>query len=50
MDFRYPPAAETFRAEVRSWLAAHLNRSLAGFSLREELTPALVERLRAWNR
>ena len=50
MDFRYPPAAETFRAEVRAWLAAHLDRSLAGFSLRDELTPALVERLRAWNR
>jgi alkylation response protein AidB-like acyl-CoA dehydrogenase len=50
MDFRYPPDAEALRAEVRAWLAANLDRSLAGFSLRDELGPALVERLRAWNR
>jgi alkylation response protein AidB-like acyl-CoA dehydrogenase len=50
MDFRMPPEAETFRAEARAWLEANLDPSLAGFSLRDDLTPALVERLRAWNR
>ncbi len=50
MDFSLPPETERFRAEVRSWLEANVPESLRGFSLRQELTPPLVESLRAWNR
>ncbi len=50
MDFRYPPEAERFRAVVRAWLEANLPAELYGVTVRDDLTPELVERLRAWNR
>ncbi len=50
MDFRYPPEAEEFRASVRAWLEANLPADLRGVTVRDDLTPALVKRLRAWNR
>jgi hypothetical protein len=50
VEFSYPHPAEQFRQEVRGWLAANLDRSLCGFTLRDELAPDLVERLRTWNR
>ncbi len=50
MDFRYPPEAEVFRASVRAWLEANLPADLRGVTVRDDLSPALVERLRAWNR
>jgi alkylation response protein AidB-like acyl-CoA dehydrogenase len=52
MDFRYPPEAESFRAEFRAWLDSHLNRELrgAGIGGSQELTPQRLEQLRDWNR
>ena len=50
MDFRYPPEADEFRATVRAWLDEHLPADLRGVTVRDDLTPELVERFRAWNR
>lgn len=50
MDLDYPPAAQAFRAEVRAWLEANLPRDLCGWTLRDPLTPELLERLRGWQR
>jgi alkylation response protein AidB-like acyl-CoA dehydrogenase len=52
MDFSYPPEAEAFRKEFRSWLEGHLPDDLAG---RErggalDVDDDSLERLRAWNR
>ena len=51
MDFTYPPEAEAFRAEFRTWLEAHLTddlRELARHPVGDERDR--IERLRAWNR
>jgi len=50
VDFDYPPESETFRAEVRSWLAEHLTAEFlalgVGGEFREEDWPLLM----AWER
>jgi alkylation response protein AidB-like acyl-CoA dehydrogenase len=52
MDFTYPPEAEAFRKEIRTWLDEHLTDEHrgdgSGYSM--EMTPERVEVLRAWNR
>jgi hypothetical protein len=53
MDFTYPPEAEAFRAEFRSWLDANLPDdlragALGGGSL--DLVGERLARLRTWNR
>ena len=51
MDFRYPPEAEAFRAEFRSWLDANLPDDLVGRGLSTtENERATLDRLREWNR
>jgi alkylation response protein AidB-like acyl-CoA dehydrogenase len=52
MDFTYPPEAEAFRAEFRSWLDEHLTDDLRTGSLGEslEFDSDRLERHRAWNR
>ena len=52
MDFTYPPEAEAFRAELRTWLAEHLTDDLrgedAGFGM--DMDADRLARLRDWNR
>ncbi|HEY7440686.1 MAG TPA: acyl-CoA dehydrogenase family protein [Acidimicrobiia bacterium] len=52
MDFTYPPEAEAFRKEIRTWLDEHLTDEQrgdgSGYSM--EMSPARLEVLRAWNR
>ena len=52
MDFNYPPEAEAFRAEFRSWLDDHLTDKYRGdgigFSM--EMEPERLAVLRDWNR
>ena len=52
MDFTYPPDAETFRAEFRSWLDEHLTDEFRGegigFSM--EMDPDRLAAMRRWNR
>ena len=52
MDFTYPPEADAFRQEFRSWLDAHLTDELRGDGLgySMEMSPARLEQLRDWNR
>jgi alkylation response protein AidB-like acyl-CoA dehydrogenase len=52
MDFTYPPEAEAFRAEFRSWLDEHLTDDLRTGGLGEslEFDSDRLERHRAWNR
>jgi alkylation response protein AidB-like acyl-CoA dehydrogenase len=51
VDFRYSPAEEAFRAELRAWLAAHLPRHFAPGELDEEQdADARFERLLGWHR
>ena len=52
MDFTYPPAAEAFRAEFRTWLEAHLPPDLRGegFDVSTEMDAGTLTRMRAWNR
>jgi alkylation response protein AidB-like acyl-CoA dehydrogenase len=51
MDFDYPPEAEAFRAEFRSWLEANLPPGLAGRGVvAHERGAPEFEELRAWNR
>jgi alkylation response protein AidB-like acyl-CoA dehydrogenase len=51
LDFTYPPEAEAFRAEFRSWLDANLPDDLSGTGwMTMEPGSAEVERMRAWNR
>jgi len=52
MDFAYPPEVEAFRAELSAWLEANLDDDLRGCGLGAsmEISPDLLERLRAWNR
>ena len=50
MDFDYPPEAEAFRKEIRTWLEANLTEAdLGGRNVLDAEGPRL-ERLRAWNR
>jgi alkylation response protein AidB-like acyl-CoA dehydrogenase len=52
MDFDYPPEAEAFRAEFRSWLDEHLTDSYRGdgrgFAM--EMDEDRLANLREWNR
>jgi len=41
---------EAFRAEVRGWLDAHIPPDLRGAQLADADDPAVLERMRAWNR
>jgi len=52
VDFTYPPAAEAFRAEFRTWLEAHLPPDLRGegFDVSTEMDAGTLTRMRAWNR
>ena len=50
MNFEYPPEAERFRAEFRSWLAANLDPEVVGATLSDWERPEVLERMRAWNR
>jgi alkylation response protein AidB-like acyl-CoA dehydrogenase len=50
MNLRYPPEAETFRAELRSWLEANLPDDLPGHTEHLERGSDELERLRSWNR
>ena len=51
MDFAYPPAAEAFREEFRSWLAANVPDGLTGLGWTStEPGSDELERMRAWNR
>lgn len=51
MDFTYPPRAEAFRAEFRSWLEANLTDDLrgSGIGFDMEMSGEKLERMRAWN-
>ncbi len=52
MDFTYPPEAEAFRAEFRSWLDGHYTDEFRaeglGFSM--EMDAERLAAMRAWNR
>jgi alkylation response protein AidB-like acyl-CoA dehydrogenase len=50
LDWRYPPEAEAFRAEMRAWLDAHVPDDLRGVGLYDVDRPGMLESLRAWNR
>ena len=50
MDFTYPPDAEGFRAEIRSWLAANLTDELRDVASGVATDPEQLARLQAWNR
>src|SRR5881296_4723001 len=53
MDFQYTPEQETFRAEVRSWLEAHLPPDLCVDDARDERVAPdreTFERRRAWQK
>jgi alkylation response protein AidB-like acyl-CoA dehydrogenase len=52
VDFTYPPAAEAFRAEFRTWLEAHLPPDLRGegIDVSTEMDAGTLTRMRAWNR
>ena len=51
MDFRFGPAEQRFRVEVRTWLAGHVPADLRGrgFAV-SRADGAHVDRLRAWHR
>ncbi|MCU1450480.1 MAG: acyl-CoA dehydrogenase protein [Acidimicrobiales bacterium] len=50
MNFDYPPEAETFRREFRSWLDEHLDTDLTGTGISWAESPDALERMRTWNR
>jgi alkylation response protein AidB-like acyl-CoA dehydrogenase len=50
MDFSYPPEAEAFRTEVRSWLAEHLTDEQRGLTLDLAGSDEWLAAMRAWNR
>jgi alkylation response protein AidB-like acyl-CoA dehydrogenase len=50
VDFRYPREAEAFRAELRTWLEAHLPDDLRGSGWDPDPAPERFERLRWWAR
>jgi alkylation response protein AidB-like acyl-CoA dehydrogenase len=49
MDFAYPPEAEAFRAEIRTWLAEHLTGELRDLSLDLAGDEAWLHAMRRWN-
>jgi alkylation response protein AidB-like acyl-CoA dehydrogenase len=49
VDFSYPPEAEQFRSELRSWLAANLTDEVVNASHHPGADPAAFELLRTWN-
>ena len=50
MDFDYPPEAEAFRTELRSWLGDHLPDDLRGTRVTLDPDDEQLTRLRVWNR
>ena len=51
MNFDYPPEAEAFRSEFRTWLDANLDTDLEASGAMSALeSPEALERMRAWNR
>jgi alkylation response protein AidB-like acyl-CoA dehydrogenase len=52
VDWRYPPEAEAFRAQLRGWLDEHVTDAVRGLGQATTLEPgsARLEELRAWNR
>src|SRR5438309_2577211 len=51
MNFDYPPEAEVFRSEFRTWLDANLDTDLEASGAMSALeSPEALERMRAWNR
>jgi alkylation response protein AidB-like acyl-CoA dehydrogenase len=49
VDFAYPPEAEQFRKELRSWLAANLTDDIIATTRHPGADDDAFERLRAWN-
>ena len=49
MDFSYPRETETFRKELRGWLAANLTDDIVAAGRRRGGDDASFETLRAWN-
>jgi alkylation response protein AidB-like acyl-CoA dehydrogenase len=50
VDFRLPTAAEAFRDELRSWLAANLTDDVRDAGRRRGADPDALDRLRSWDR
>lgn len=50
MDYRYPPEAETFRLEVRAWIAKNLADDVKGVHNRGDIDQANLGKLKAWNK
>jgi alkylation response protein AidB-like acyl-CoA dehydrogenase len=49
LDFLYPPEAEQFRKELRTWLSAHLEDQIIDAGAGRGTHPAAFETLRSWN-
>jgi len=49
VDFTYPPEAEQFRKELRSWLATNLTDEVVNASGHPGADPDAFDRLRGWN-
>jgi alkylation response protein AidB-like acyl-CoA dehydrogenase len=50
MDFTYPPEAESFRVEIRSWLEAHLGDRHRNLQIGRGHDPEQLALAREWNR
>ena len=50
MDFSYPEEAETFRAELRTWLEANLDDRTRSVRSQDHSQEDRIEIIRAWNR
>lgn len=50
MDYRYPPEAEQFRLEVRSWLDKNLTDEIKGLHNRGHIDQGDLVKLKAWNK
>jgi len=50
VDFSLPAEVEEFRAELRSWLAAHLTDDIVAAGQRGAGDPEAFEAIRSWNR
>jgi alkylation response protein AidB-like acyl-CoA dehydrogenase len=49
MDWRYPPEAEAFRAEVRAWLEANVDDRFRGIGFRMRADDEWLGLMREWN-
>jgi alkylation response protein AidB-like acyl-CoA dehydrogenase len=49
VDFTYPPEAQQFRKELRSWLAANLTDEVVNAGRRHGSDPGAFDVLRAWS-